>query len=265
LAQIRTTKSVGSLPYFKKSYRSLPLDNVRLALILGLRSLERLNLWPRLWRRVVIPDLIGRDRPEALVVKSIEAVGHVNLYRKAWPDARVIVIIRHPCGQIASTLEGIRRHKFASGVAVYDDEGLLELLAATEQAKNRGLTKDRLLAMKPIERLAWMWAIPNEKAMEDAAKDPNVRVLSYEDLCEAPMNVAQDLFRFAGIAWDEAVESFIRASTDPGHAKSDSYYSVFRDPELAIDRWRSVLSADEIAMVRNAIGETLPGRLFGSW
>jgi hypothetical protein len=230
------------------------LDDLRLPLILSLRGAERLNLLPRLC-----------GRPQALVIKSIGAIGHVNLYRKAWPDARVIVIIRHPCGQIASTLDGINRHKFASDTPIYDDEGLLDQLASTEQGRRHGLSKDRLVAMKPVERLAWMWAIPNEKAMDDAARDPNIRVMRYRDLCTAPLSEAQYLFHFAGISWDETVEAFIRDSTDPQQAKNEKYYSVFHDPELALDRWRSTLSGEEIGLIRNAIEGTTPERLFGFW
>jgi hypothetical protein len=262
MARVRTTKSVGSLPYFKKSYRSAPLDDLRLGIIYGLKAAQRLNVLPKLCQNVTIPDLIDRGRPEALVMKSIESVGRVNLYRAAWPESRAIVIIRHPCGQIASTVEGIKRHKFA-GSPIFEDQGLLTALSHSEQAKRRGLTRDRLAAMDPMERLAWMWAIPNEKALEDIASDPNARPMRYRDLCAAPMSEAHELFRFANISWDPLVEEFIRVSTDPHHAASDRYYSVFRDPELSVDRWKSILSADDVATIRKTVEDTAPGQMFG--
>jgi hypothetical protein len=261
MTRVRTLKSVGSLPYFKKSFRNSALDDVRLGMIYALKAAQRLNALPGLSQGVTIPELIGGGRPEALVMKSIESVGRINLYQAAWPDSRVIVIIRHPCGQIASTVEGIKRHKFA-GTPIYEDEGLLAELARSDQARRRGLSLDRLKSMSPIERLAWMWALPNEKALEDIAGNGRARAMRYRDLCAAPMSEAHELFRFSGISWDPLVEDFIRVSTDPHHAASEKYYSVFRDPELSVDRWRTTLSPEEIATIRKAVEDTAPGRLF---
>jgi len=265
LEQVRTVKSVGTLPYFRKAYRSHLSDDMRLALILGLKGAGRINLWSSLRRSATIPDLIDRGRPEALVIKSIEAVGRINLYRAARPESRTLLIIRHPCGQIASLLEGIDREKFAGRTPRFEDDGLLRALAETVQAKRRGLSYDRLAAMAPIERLAWMWALPNEKAMEDILDDPNVRMLRYDDLCASPTNMARDLFRFAGLSWDPRVDDFIRDSTDPHHAANGRYYSVFRDPGQSVNRWRSLLTAEQVDAIRHAVADTLPGRLFEDW
>ena len=262
LASVRTSKTVGTLPFFPKAYRSPPLDKLRLAMIFGLKAAERFHLCPGVCRSATIPDWIDRGPPEALVMKSIESVGRVNLYRAAWPDCRAVIIIRHPCGQIASLVQGINRHMFTSRVPISEDRGMFGKLAETEQARRRGLTLERFMAMGPIERLAWLWALPNEKAIEDVASDPNARVIRYRDLCNAPMSVAHDLFDFAGISWDPLVEQFIRESTDPAHAKNDRYYSVFRDPESSVDRWRTTLDPQDSAIIRDTVGETTPGRLF---
>jgi hypothetical protein len=209
--------------------------------------------------------LIGGVQPEAVVIKSIEAVGRINLYRQAWPDSRTLFVIRHPCGQIASTLEGIKRGKFASQISIYDDIGVLARMAGMDQAKRYGVTCARLSAMSPIQRLAWMWMLPNEKALEDVARDPSIKIVRYRDLCERPIELSQELFRLVGITWDPTVEEFLRNSTAAQYAEPDNYYSVFRDPKLSVDRWRTVLTDEQINEIRAVVEGSPPERLFEFW
>jgi hypothetical protein len=168
-----------------------------------------------------------------LVIKSNESTGRVAAYRAAWPHSRCVIIVRHPCGQIASRQSGIRR----------------------------GFTPERFAAMSSLERLAWVWALPNEKAMEEAEADPACRVVRYEDLCERPIEIARELFAHCGIAWDGAVERFIGSSTDATNS-SDRYYSVFRDPSDSAQRWKKTLTAAEIDTILATVADTRPGRLF---
>ena len=59
MALVRTSKVVGSRPFFSKRYRHPALYFARTALIAGLKGAERYGPWSRLWRRIQVPDLIA--------------------------------------------------------------------------------------------------------------------------------------------------------------------------------------------------------------
>jgi hypothetical protein len=63
----------------------------------------------------------------------------------------------------------------------------LHRLLETSQAKRHGLTAEHARTLSPGERLAWEWAILNEKAMEDLAGYPSVKRILYDDLVLNPV------------------------------------------------------------------------------
>jgi hypothetical protein len=53
-----------------------------------------------------IADRIGRGTSPRLLIKSVSACGRAGLYAAALPEARLILIVRNPFGQVASMLRG---------------------------------------------------------------------------------------------------------------------------------------------------------------
>jgi hypothetical protein len=106
----------------------------------------------------------------------------------------------------------------------------------SEQARRHGLSEARFEMLPMIERLAWNWAILNEKALEDVAAIDTVKVLRYRDICERPVREARALFRFTGLSWDQQTEDFIARTS------------------ASLDHWRKELSLGErrriLAVVR---------------
>lgn len=250
----RSLKVCGKRPLFAKAYRPGwrgPLHRTSIAA-------ARFAAVARL--RFPVLDAIDRGRGEPVTVwKSIESTGRAGLIAEAVPDARIIVVVRHPCGQIDSTLHGESGGRFTDACAAANDWGIFELLLETPQARRRGLTREMLRAATPEERLAWRWLLFNEKAMEELRARRRGHVLCYEDLCAEPLAGARKLLAAAGLAWHPAVEAFVHASTA---ADDPRYYSVFRSPERAAHAWRDRLDASRIERIRAIVADTAPGRLF---
>lgn len=261
LLEVRVPKTVGSRPIFKKDYYGNLSFLLRNGMILAAKAAERIGPFRGYAQRVRIPDLIDiRQDSLRVVIKSINALGRVTLFLRAWPGSKAIIIVRHPCGQVSSLLRGIERAGRNAQLPATVDFGIYELLAETDQAIRRGLSLEVFKRMKPIERLAWLWAIMNEKAIEELEGSPIVRILKYEELCEAPEKVARELFDFAGLPWNNKTQVFLRASVEyRGH---EGYYDVFRDTRKAAYKWREELSADEISDVLNVANQTRAGLLF---
>ena len=258
LKRVRRIKTSGSLPVFEKTYHNRLEHLARKLWIYGVKGAQSATIGARLLRNARVPDLVDPERQAglALVIKSITALGRVNLLHRAAPEAKLIVIVRHPCGHLASVLRGISASQFENPVSV----ALSAKLAETEHARRRGLTVEAFRRMETVERLAWRWALLNEKAMEEAAALPGGMVLRYEDLCDDPEGVARQLFDFAGLDWNPQTDRFVRASVRDDHGHG--YYRLFRDPKESADKWRKQLDAALVRRIMAVADETEPGRLF---
>jgi len=199
-------------------------------------------------------------QPEPRVVwKSIESTGRAGLIASADPGVRVILVVRHPCAQIDSTLRGESGGRFTDPSAAADDWGIFECLLETQQARRRKLTMEQLSRSTPDERLAWRWLLFNEKAIEELRGRPNSYVLRYEDLCERPLLVARMLFLFTGLRWSASVEAFVNDSTTGADESRDSLY---RDPERAAWGWRERLDPAVRARILGVVAGSTPGDLY---
>jgi sulfotransferase family protein len=253
LTGLATLRSAGSLPIFRKAYNGPWSHYWRLGLIWAARLGSTIVRDQDLWGKLPIPDRISRKRsPPRIVVKSVISLGRAALYAEARPDLRMILLVRHPCGQIASMLRGISLEKFAGPLHL---NGIL----ATEQARRHGLSSERFRSMRPLEQLAWNWAILNEKALEELSDRNTVKVVLYEDLCLEPLSVARDLFDFVGLDWPAQTEAFLRRSMSL-HGP-ERYYQVFRDTRTALAKWRTQLSQAEQESVHAIVRQTTIGRL----
>ena len=254
LMRTPTLKASGQLPVFPKSYQVAFVRPLRTAMINALRWTEAAT-GSRRMRSFPVPDLFNPNRhpPVRIVMKSISARGRARVFLEALPAMRLILLLRHPCGQVASTLRGYTQGRFDTGVFVRD-------VLHTPGAQRYQLTKQRLQAVHPIEQLAWHWATINELVLEAMSGRENARFVLYEDLCADPAGQVRGLFSFTGLDWNRQTEDFIRRSTSYGGA--ERYFGVFRNAVAAANRWRTELSESDQRRVLGVVTQTSLGRLW---
>lgn len=257
LTGIRSPKVCAKLPFFPKSYYS----DFRFALfrmgVLAAKSAERIA--PDV---PVLPFVNYQAVTNLSVVwKSIESLGRLGTIMHLFPETRSIILIRNPCGYVASVLRGEAKGSFVSRTPASEDWGIFEKLLATRQARMRGLTISKIQGLKPVERLAWRWLLFNEKALDDVADVRNSKFVRYEDLCANPESVAKQLFEHARLPWSSQTADFLTRSTA---AEDGSYYSVFKNPGKAVNRWRKELSPDDVERIHAVVRDSKPGRLYAA-
>lgn len=253
LPGLADTKVSATLPQFSKSYLSQP------AMLWNAGAIRLAKLQARLRgeaRARLLTPAPGEARP---VWKSIESVARLGTISRLLPQARGVLIVRHPCGYVASVVRGKREGRFTDGESVGEDLGLLEMLCRTATAARYGIDLERLKAMQPIERLTWQWVLCNDKALEEIEAEGRVLPLAYERLCEAPLATARTLFRHAALDLHAETERFLSASTTQHR---DRYYSVFKDPARAANAWREELPADIQQTIARITAGTRAGALF---
>jgi hypothetical protein len=255
LARTRRLKSVGTPPIFAKSFLTRGQLRKRRAMIQALRLAQHLPLTKRLVNSIDVPDFIPleSDAYKRLVIKSVSGMGRAGLLAAAAPDSRIIVILRHPCGQVESMLRGIRWSMFEHDVP-------LAILAATQQAKRRNLTVEMLAKLSFPAQLAWNWVIQNEIAVEGLKGAKHVKIVRYLDLAQDPAATSRMLFEFCGLDWQPEVAAFINSSTQA--SGRERYYEVRRDPADAINKWRRQLAPSEIDDICAVAIQSELGRMF---
>lgn len=251
LVGVRTLKAAGSLPAFRKSYCRPLCARVRTAWILGARAIEKV-VGKRSW--ITVPDFFDPAKhPQVrFAMKSVDSMGRLNLFTRAVPEAKTVVVVRHPCGQVASVIRGMESGYLASAA--------IGAMARMEQAKRRGLTEEALRALPREQQLAWNWALLNEKGLEDVEGDPNVLVVRYEDLCHEPVAMAQRMFAFAGLEWHPQTERFLDVSST--YRGSERYFQVVRNSARAATKWKEQLTPEQVARILEVAAGTEPGRLY---
>ncbi|HTC11432.1 MAG TPA: sulfotransferase [Acetobacteraceae bacterium] len=249
LFEIATLRTTGSQPMFPERFESTPVRLLRAGIIDVLRAADLTMVGRQLIRQAHIPDFLALDRhPDLrLVVKSVSSRGRARRFAEALPEARIIVTMRDPWGQVASMQRGSALGKFEDKVPVGE---LLE----TEQAARCGLTETRFATLPSVEQFACNWAILNAKAIEDLGGLERVKLLKYQDLCEHPVARARALLDFAGLGWEPQTEPFLRRSISDGGP--DRYYAVFRNTAAALYRWRQDLSADDQRRINDVVQAT---------
>jgi hypothetical protein len=255
LPQIRTLRAAGSLPLFPKQYQSSAHLLLKRFSVLATKASEAFV------RDVPIPEFIDYEKVRNLHVvwKSIESLGRLGIILRAVPQSRAFVLLRHPCGYIASVLAGEGNNQFSSSTASSDDYPVYEMLLTASRRKERNPDLDDLKNMQPVERLAWRWVLYNEIALADTAGLKNCISVRYESLCAQPVVEAKKLIQLSGLQWHSQVEAFVQGSTA---RSSDHYYSVFKDPAASSTKWQTQLSPDQIKRIMSIVRKSCFGERY---
>ncbi len=241
----RETKVVASRPVFPKRYYKLGERALRNVAAHGAKVLARVK------GEFALPEWRNLQRLDAhLVWKSIESTGRVNTIMSALPGAQCIVLVRHPCAQIASTLRGERTRRFESAGDSSDDYGVFKQLLRAPAARDRCLTERDFRAMSPVQRLTWRWVLFNEKALADAEANERCKVFFYEHFCMDPRGTTRAAFEFSELPWSAQTERFLRTSTSNDNC---GYYSVAKDPLKAATKWKDELEPAQIDEIMSIV------------
>jgi len=264
LPAIDNAHVAGRLPIFSKQYRSGIAHHMHRASVLVS------TVAPSLRCRVPVFQCARLNQPDLTVVwKSIDSLGRLGVFLRIMENCRAIRITRHPCGSISSTLRGEAQRKFVAAVTTSEDFGIMRIFLEAA-GRSRGLSIDHMRQFHPVERMAWIWVLMNEKAADDTQEIERCMSVRYEDVCRDPINKVRELFSFSGLNWNAQTSGFIKASTlgveparfDQLTQDSRRYYSVFKDPIRAADKWKSEMKTEDIERVYRVLRQSDLIRLY---
>lgn len=204
---------------------------------------ERIGV--RGWR---VPDLGNPDRAR-VVIKSVRLDTGIGDFARAYPSGRAVLILRHPCGQVASVMRGASDGRFAlaePGTDMPFDEA-----QAVRYAARHGVDEPAFQRLPDAAKYAWSWRAFNETAWTAISGQRNALVVVYEALCSAPQTEARSVLAFAGLRWHAQTEAFVARSTR--HDGAAGYYAVVRNSVEAAERWRTTMPQPDQVSVRAVV------------
>ena len=226
-------------PFFPKDYTRWPASVVWTAW-LAVSATGRGTRWFRDWFSPL---------PEArfdLVVKQGGLALHGAEFMGALAPAAVIVIVRHPCGVIASVRRGQRLGLMARPAR---SAWIASNLPAAQES---GFDQRQLETMTDTEFESMKWVVETGKYQRLAEAHPNGHIVVYRELYNEPLAVVTSLA--TALNWDvtEQTRRFIRATTKPNASRLSSwlvsghpYFSVYRPSRESVGAWAHELTKRE--------------------
>lgn len=182
------------------------------------------------------PNFPKADVPQLLAFKTCRFQYLLGPMLRQVRNARLVGIVRHPAGAIASWLANPK--EFPAGADIRSEWRF-------GGCKNQG-RESEFFGYYKWKEIAHLYF-----DLRDQFPD-RVRIVRYEALVDDPQAISQDLFRFAGLPWTQATEDFL-ARCHATH--QESCYSVFKDRSVK-DRWKTILPADIQASIQQDLQGT---------
>lgn len=247
----RSARTAGKQPFFPKSWQANWQRGLRTILATAISAVGHMP-WPvSALASVSIPDLGARPAPR-VAVKSNDWARDAFVLAQAMPDSRILFVLRHPGGQVASVMRGNSQRRFdlkSQGTDMPFNE-----IAAKRFAAEHGIDEAAFQALPDAAKYAWSWRAFNEPTYAALSVQPNVLVLIYEELCMQPEVQARQILKFADLEWNHQTEKFVAQST--AHRGEASYYAIFRNAVAAAEKWRSTMPAQDQVAVRSVMSES---------
>lgn len=240
LFRIRPLRAMRKRPILRKAYRSEIGHRLRIASAVGLTLAERgLPFAAERIQQARVPDFANTS-DATLVVKSVAQQLLIPHFLKQNPDVKIIYVMRHPCGNIASLQRGIEIGKMSYH---YLPPARGHMASMYDFGKHIDDVVEADFTDTEIQ--AYRWAVLNDIIAKLDGTSASLRVLKYEDLCADPLAVARDLYDWVGLDWSERTQSFLQKSLD-STGDADGFHDLARNPLIAANKWRSTMDPKEV-------------------
>lgn len=252
LANVRALKVSGKEPFFRKAYRSGPREAAYRFNVAAARLLDKLGVAQK---RDTVWDMASRDTADEIVtvIKSVNSVARAPLFAEALPGVRLVHIVRHPAGVIASRLRGAHGGFMDSRVYI---DSLFDAGYAEEWSLQREEVKDW-----PIEKqLAFEWMAVNEVVHRSLEGHDGYLCITHEALSRSTEAETRKVFAHVGLEWNDQTARFVQSLTT--RSGQSGYFDVQRAPETQIAKWREELTEQQISWIREVVEPSVVGKWF---
>ena len=193
-----------------------------------------------------------------LIFKEVDCVDLlIQLTRRT--EIPIVYIVRHPCAVVSSVMRGQKNLLMPS-----KRRSVLKSLLAKHQPMLAEKYQDRLDLLSVCEQEALLWLVDVERSLQACQNYSNVLVVIYEQLTKYPLETAEEVFEHFGLQMTQESIAFIKESTQNssrsrikrGEVGVKSYFTVFRDPKVSRDRWKTEMSQEDRMKVMKIVQQS---------
>jgi hypothetical protein len=231
-------------PFFGKNH--LLLNSPKLHYLFWIAS-KAVPLLQPIYKHLFFPA----GKKLTLVIKETRSALNMDSILEAVRSDKNLILFRHPCGAVASSLRGIKMGKMPPSsteqrIEWANEEKTGKFLTELE------LTSSDISSLPEYEYLAMRWRLQNEDYLTIGDNSKKNIYISYEDFMLNQESNIKQLFEKLNLSFNASVQSFLKVSSGGSNNKpllkdsSSSYYSVYKSSGVNPEKWKKDLSQDEI-------------------
>ena len=160
---------------------------------------------------VSFPILTKNEQPPIWAIKELRLAGKIPVLLSAFPQAKFLVIIRHPAATVHSILTWFQRGQL--GELHRELETYLEKIEVQSVAAPYKHLIARCRQGNLAHKVALYWRISYENMFSQLSQQPNTYFLVYEQLALQPKMTAEQMLGKLELPWSEYLEQYISFST----------------------------------------------------
>lgn len=234
-------------PFFPKNY--LRLKNVQFHYISWIVS-RTLSIFEPLYKLIFFP----RGKDLTLIIKETRSTVNMDSMIKGIRADKIVVLFRHPCGALASSLTGIQTGKMSQSTASKREVWFSEN-ENKKYIKELNLSTAQIHELPEHEYLAILWRLQNDDYLEFSSTDYDKVFINYENFMADQENKVKELFETLHLSYDPMVDQFLKATSGTGDSKpilkdsSSKFYSVYRNKSFDPNKWQKSLLPEQISVI----------------
>jgi hypothetical protein len=180
--------------------------------------------------------VVDKDAPpRTWIIKELRLAGKIRLLRDAFPDARFVVLLRHPCANVHAIAAWFARGRLKE--LRRDLNSFVATLSAQRLGERYQKQLEACRLGDETHRLALYWRVHNEALVEELAQHAAALVLTYEELASSPQSTAARILEFCGLPPSDSVLRYVTASSTTSAADTGRI-TTLRDSATHYRAWQ---------------------------
>lgn len=236
-------------PFFKKRHHSI--RNIKLQKLAWLATKAMPFLEPA-YSSLFTPK---PSSTMALVIKETRSSVNLASIIKGVQSNKLVILIRHPYGVIASHIKGNESGAMDASNEAYRTTWY-EANQYSDYMIRHSLSKNYVLAIPETEFLAINWCIQNEDYLKIHQSHPDSQIVVYDRFLSDTASNTEKLLESLELIPHQQVSDFISESRNSDNKAnilkkdaSSEYFSVYRGKEFDPNKWKEILTERDLQLI----------------
>lgn len=200
---------------------------------------------------------VSAAKKPTYLLKETRNLLNVESILKGIRPRKIIFLVRHPHGSIASHMKGIAKGVMASSTAE-SRKSWFTANAASPFLTQLGLVQDDFSNMSEIDFMGLKWSVYHEEALRLKSIFPDkTTIYSYEEFLTNTEERVKSLFKELALSYSDKVSDFVQQSMPQDNSgksiirtdASNEYYSVYRGSEFNPHAWKDSFDDKQVDQI----------------